>query len=214
MNADLRRDVEGCTAAHALLVADLDGLTDEQARGPSLLPDWTIGHVLTHLARNADSFVGMIDGASRGEPVPQYPSWQARVDDIEAGAVRGADELVADVRDSVARLEQRWRDADERTWSGHGLTLSGQTPIVELPSRRWREVEVHHADLGLGFTFEDWNETFVRQELIRMQMLWASRRPMGMTTLPPAALDVPPRRRLAWLMGRTAIDGLEPAGIF
>ncbi|MET0910545.1 MAG: maleylpyruvate isomerase N-terminal domain-containing protein, partial [Ilumatobacteraceae bacterium] len=39
---------------------------------PSLLPGWTRGHVLTHIARNADSFVRLLEAAGRGEVVTQY----------------------------------------------------------------------------------------------------------------------------------------------
>jgi len=45
-------------------------------------------------------------------------------------------------------------------------------------------------------------------------MLWAARQPMGMTPLPDRALAAPPPQRLAWLMGRAAIDGLAPAAIY
>jgi hypothetical protein len=44
-------------------------------------------------------------------------------------------------------------------------------------------------------------------------MLWASRKPMGMTALPPEAMSVSEHHRLAWLLGRADIDGLTPAGI-
>jgi len=40
---------------------------------------------------------------------------------------------------------------------------------------------------------------------------WAARRAMGMTSLPPDALRVPDAQRLAWLLGRVDIDGLDPA---
>ena len=213
-SAEVQRDAAGCVAAHARLVAAIGGLSDDQARQPSQLPDWTVGHVLSHLARNADGLVGMIDGAARGEVVPQYPSVEARTRGIEEGAGRPAAELVDHVRTSIERLEQRWHEADAATWAGNGLTIGGPTPVAELPWRRWREVEVHHADLGLGFSFEDWSDPYVRLELVRMQMLFASRKPMGMTALPPAALAATPKRRLAWLMGRASIDGLQPAGIY
>jgi uncharacterized protein (TIGR03083 family) len=49
--------------SHARLRRTLAGLTDAGARRPSLLPGWTVGHVLTHLARNGDSHVRMLDGA-------------------------------------------------------------------------------------------------------------------------------------------------------
>ena len=37
---------------------------------------------------------------------------------------------------------------------------------------------------------------------------------MGTAGLPAEALAAPELTRLLWLMGRTDIDGLEPAGIF
>ncbi len=39
------------------LLATAARLTDEDLRAPSLLPGWTRGHVLAHVARNADSYV-------------------------------------------------------------------------------------------------------------------------------------------------------------
>ena len=48
----------------------------------------------------------------------------------------------------------------------------------------------------------------------RMEMRWNARRPMGLTGLPDEALRAPPPVRLAWLLGRTTIEGLEPAGVF
>ena len=40
--------------AHQRLIGTGSGLDDAQIRRASLLPEWSIGHVLTHLARNAD----------------------------------------------------------------------------------------------------------------------------------------------------------------
>ena len=52
-------------------------------------PDWTVGHVVTHLARNADGLRRVLVGATAGRQVQPYDSPQARADDIEAGAPRG-----------------------------------------------------------------------------------------------------------------------------
>ena len=88
--------VDGVSAANAVLLADIDNLDDAAARGASLLPHWTRGHVLTHLARSADSHTGIFLAARRGEVVAQYPGGAAqRAGDIEAGAGRPAAELVA-----------------------------------------------------------------------------------------------------------------------
>jgi maleylpyruvate isomerase len=70
---------------------------------------------------------------------------------------------------------------------------------------------VHHADLGAGFGPDDWPAAYVRKELARQVMRWRGTHAMGLTELPAAALALPPARRLAWLLGRAAVPGLEPA---
>ena len=59
--------------------------TDSWAGQPSLLPGWTRGHVLSHLARNADAMVRALAGAARGERIPMYDSEDVRAADIEGG---------------------------------------------------------------------------------------------------------------------------------
>ena len=75
--------------------------TDSWAGQPSLLPGWTRGHVLSHLARNADAMVRALAGTARGERIPMYDGEDARAADIEAGAGRTAAELAADVVESA-----------------------------------------------------------------------------------------------------------------
>ncbi|MEQ1700983.1 MAG: maleylpyruvate isomerase N-terminal domain-containing protein [Ilumatobacteraceae bacterium] len=212
---ELQRDVAGATAAHAHLVGALTGLTDEQCAGPSLLPGWTVGHVLTHLARNADSHVLMLQGALDGRVAAQYPGGVAqRNADIEAGAGRHALEQVADLAESAARLEAAWAAMTPDAWAGEGDSVFGKVAVNDLPFRRWRETTLHHTDLGLGYGWAEWPADYVRLELVRMQMQWASRKPMGLTTLPAAAMALPEAHRVAWLTGRAEVAGLEPAGIF
>jgi maleylpyruvate isomerase len=213
--SELDRTVAGCAASHQRLLEHLDGLTDAQARAPSLLPEWSVGHVLTHLARNAEGFLRMLAGASRGEVAEMYPAGlDGRQADIEAGAGRDAAALVADVRDTIYRLEGQWAGMSAEAWAGEGVGVFGPVPIADIPFRRWREVEVHHADLGLGYGPAQWPPEYVRLELQRLGMLWASRKPMGMTSLPEAALAAAPHERVAWMLGRQEIDGLGPAGIY
>ena len=71
--------------SHARLALTLAGVTDTDARRPSLLPGWSVGHVLTHLARNADSHVRMLEAAAVGEVADQYPGGNER----RAAAPRG-----------------------------------------------------------------------------------------------------------------------------
>ncbi len=212
---DVRRDLRGAVLAHERLIIDLSGLTDEMVQQPSLLPDWTVAHTLTHIARNADSHVLMLQAAAQGEVGAQYPGGiEQRNADIERGVGRSAAALLADVVDSNARLEAAWLEMTDEAWKGEGASFFGPVAINDLPFRRWREAVVHHADLGLVYSWRDWPDDYVRVELTRRTMEWASRRPMGLTTLPPTALALGERERVAWLLGRITVHGLDAAGIF
>jgi hypothetical protein len=41
---------------------------------------------------------------------------------------------------------------------------AGDCPVNVVPLRRWREVELHHADLGLGFGYADLSSAYVARE--------------------------------------------------
>jgi len=159
--------VAACTDAHARMLERLLGLDDDTARRPSRLPDWSVGHVLTHLARNADSHSGVLEAALEGRSERQYPGGEEqREGDIAAGAGRPADELVADLAASCLRLERAWASMTPEAWGGHGFRSSGEVwPCQLMPLHRWREVEIHQVDLGLGYTAEEWPEAFVAAEL-------------------------------------------------
>ena len=81
--------------------------------------------------------------------------------------------------------------------------MGSAAPIEPFSSRR-----------TILMSWRDWPTDYVRLELEQMTMLYASRKPMGLTSLPAEALAVDDRHRLAWLMGRAVIDGLAPAGIY
>jgi maleylpyruvate isomerase len=147
-----REWVAGCLAAQEALEADLEDLDDAGARRPSKLAGWSVGHVLTHIARNADSVVWRLEGAARDELRDQYPGGlEQRSEEIEVGATRSAAELVADVRSSSAAVARVMAELPDEAWDAPSRTARG---VVE-PSRdavfsRWREVVVHHGDLGMG----------------------------------------------------------------
>lgn len=208
-------DLVGIADADQRLQATIAELTDIDMATPSLLATWTVGHVLTHLARNAEGLARMIGAAARGAVGEMYPQGQAgRAADIERGARRSAAEIADDVRQTAAALHRAWAELSPESWHGYGNLLSGQRRIDDLPALRRRELEVHLVDLGLGPTWEQWPDEYVRRDLRAMTMLWSARRPMGMTTMPPAAQRAGDHRRLAWLLGRAEIDGLAPAGIY
>ena len=140
----------------------------------------------------------MLEAARRGESVEQYEGgYEQRAADIEAGANRSADALRDDVQASASALEETWGRMTPPAWEVHGLAQGRPWPCRELPLHRWREVEIHHVDLGLGYGPEDWPEPYVRRELPRALASVPSR------LADPAALG----RLLAWLVGRASEPG-------
>ncbi len=204
---EIERDVASCIASQQSLVGYLRGMGDVDPTAPSRLPAWTVGHVLTHIARNADSIVSMLDGND------QYPHGVAgRNADIEDGAGRSWSALVDDVAVSADVVQRRLLDVDD--WTGTVSMVGGERPKRLVPQLRQREVEVHRVDLGLGSEFADMPADYVRRDLRLMEMLWTARKPMGMTPIPDAALAVSPAERLSWLMGRRDIEGVAAADLF
>ena len=202
--------VAGCAESHQRLLQSLDSLTDDQCREPSALPGWTRGHVLSHLARNAESHVHVLQCAARGEVGEQYVGGaRARKEGIESHANDSAELLVNAVRKSIYALEGQWAATNSEGWQGHGVNSAGASiAMSDIVFLRWREVEVHHADLALDFTFANWNSTYVRFELDRQVMMWRASKPMGLTPVPKIALQLSPNERLAWFLGRTEVEGL------
>lgn len=149
-------------ASTSALLAGLDAerWTDTDVRASSELPGWSRGHVLTHLARNADGIATTLAGALRGEVVPRYSGGSAsRNADIEAGADRGAVQLIVDVRDSAERLDRVFGAVADA--SGWDLTTEHDRPAHIWLDARWREVEIHRADLRGDYGAADWPATFV-----------------------------------------------------
>jgi maleylpyruvate isomerase len=197
VDADLARLSESTSR----LVAVTDSLDDATVGQPSLLPGWTVGHVLTHLARNADGLLGLVTWAETGVVTSMYTSMAARVADIDAGAGRAAAELARDVRMSAERLAMALAGlssaGDEAL---DRLVLFGAPPpgtVPDVPARtvpyaRLRELEIHHVDLGLpSYGPAQWPADFVSRTL-------------GWLDARSGPVDVvgDPAEVLAWRLGR------------
>jgi maleylpyruvate isomerase len=196
LDADPARAIQLCRSAHTRLRATAEGITDEQVSSPSGLPEWTIGHVLTHVARNADGHARRLEGALRGENVPRYPGGSAqRTDEINEGALRPAADIIADLDTSRRRLELVWDHCVAAGWPNAGLLGDDHWPTTASPGRRLREVEMHHVDLDLGYEPADWPEDYVAWELPGLLATVRSRvhRPEDQRAL------------VAWLSGRRPV---------
>lgn len=142
------------------LLRTVDRFTPEDFGAPSLLPGWSRAHVVGHLALNAVGFARAIDGARHGRPVPVYDSAEIRESDINEAATME----VGALREFLFSASGQWREATqgitdwhctfERTPGGPELTIGAAVKA------RWREVEIHHADLGVGYLPQNWSPAF------------------------------------------------------
>ncbi|WP_280887905.1 maleylpyruvate isomerase family mycothiol-dependent enzyme [Streptomyces sp. LBL] len=161
---------------------------------PSRLPGWTRGHVLAHLARNADALVNVLEGR------PMYTSHETRDADIERDAPRPLDVQLTDLRDSAARFQEA--GAAPADWARTVELRGGVTDSASrVPFRRWIEVELHHVDLGIGHELEDLPEEFTQREIV-----FLTERFTGHPDVPPTHLTDGTR---AWSTGRRETSAPE-----
>jgi maleylpyruvate isomerase len=221
----------GVTADPLLLLAELDratdrllataaGLDDAGVAAPSALPGWTRGHVLAHVARNADGMSNLLVWARTGVVTPQYAPGQ-RERDIAAGTPRGAAAQIADVRESAARYAAAAAKMSPPDWVVMLDLPAGPQPAAYGVWRRLREVEVHHVDLDAGYTTADWPESFTHRLLHEVCSGLSTRDDVPAVTVRPSETGHPlaigsggpvvagPAYALAgWLTGRSAATGL------
>jgi len=155
----LLNPVAAALDATSRYLSTVGALTDTQLREPSLLPGWSRGHVVAHVALNAQGMARALRGLRTGEPVPVYDSREARNADIEARAGGSAEELAG-----LSQLTCLKLAGELRLMKAIGeVELFPGGPVLDiagLVEARWREVEVHHADLGLDYSPADWSLPF------------------------------------------------------
>ncbi len=203
------------TAATRDLLATAARLDDADVRAPSLLPGWTRGHVLTHVARNADGGTRLLTWARTGVESYEYPSLEARAAEIEAGADRPAAALLADVRQSADQFADAYTRMPDEAWNRTvQWTTGARHPAARAADARLTEVLVHHVDLDAGFTPGDWPADFTARLLTSVTASFACR--ADAPDLRLRATDTgqedgtgehvvsgPAASLLAWLLGRS-----------
>ncbi|MDH6113315.1 maleylpyruvate isomerase [Kitasatospora sp. MAP12-15] len=200
-------------------------LAPEALAEPSALPGWTRGHVLAHIARNADSLINLLETARTGRDIPQYASDAAREEGIQQGAGRPLAEQLADLRDSADRFAAAAATLPPEAWAvelkhRHGYLF----PATELPWKRLAEVEYHHVDLNAGYTPAHWPAEFAAVEFGKLTARFADLPGIPALQLvsddsadraafgagaPALVVEGPIRGLTAWLSGRSDGDGLQ-----
>ncbi|MFE3603606.1 maleylpyruvate isomerase family mycothiol-dependent enzyme [Streptomyces sp. NPDC059142] len=192
------RDLEAVREATERLLGAAATLDNAAVAAPSRLPGWSRGHVLAHIARNADALVNVFEGR------PMYPDAATRDADIERDAPRPLAVQLADVRDSgdrflaVAAVPADWTRV---------LTLrNGVTDVAaRVPFRRLVEIELHHVDLGLDRALEDLPGEFTAREIDFLVERFS-----GHAEVPPLTLGTPDGRH--WRTGRAEGTPLPVTG--
>lgn len=197
-------------------------------RGPSRLPEWTRGHVVTHVARNAEGLVRLLSWARTGIETPMYPSIQARAADIEAGAGRPPAEQLDDVRSTGTAFAKAAKELSAQHWEVTVGTRHGPFPASTVPWMRVREVWLHLVDLDAGAGLDvlpddvatalvrdaaDWMDSRVSAR-IEVQMPGGEPALFGPETSAPVRVSGPVQELAGWLTGRSPGDCLiAPEGL-
>lgn len=130
-------------------------LGDDAFAAPSGLPGWTRAHLLTHVARNAEALVNLLDWARTGVRTPAYTDDDQRAADIEAGAGRSGAAIRVDVLMSSDRLAAAVANMPEGAWSATVELRGRPIPVSDVTWLRAVETWVHAIDLDVGAEFTD-----------------------------------------------------------
>jgi maleylpyruvate isomerase len=154
------------------LLETIRSLGDDDVRRASRCPGWSRGHVLSHIARNADGLRNVLLAAASGGEGAFYESQAARIADIEAGSGRSAAELEADVETSADRLLEAFADTPPEVLDVKVPRLRVNDdpehqyliPARKVTDLRLREVVYHHIDLDTGYSFAMTSPAWVIRE--------------------------------------------------
>ncbi len=162
--ASVTLNLERLAAATGELLGEISGLGEADVREPSLLPGWTRGHVLSHLARNAEGGTRLLGWARTGIPRCEYESLAGRAADIDAGAARPAEVLISDVRATAAAFASAAAAVPAAHWQRLVTYTTGhEVPAGIIVSSRLQEVLIHHVDLALGYGPDSWPGWFTAE---------------------------------------------------
>ncbi|MGW6448673.1 maleylpyruvate isomerase family mycothiol-dependent enzyme [Lentzea sp. NPDC055074] len=221
------RHITAVREATDVLYEVVEELDEAAVRGASLLPGWTRGHVITHLARNADALVNLLTWAKTGVEHQAYASRADRDADIEEGSHRLLQVIKADLDSACQRFDVACREFPAHAWRSEVTAPKGQAiPASTVPWFRLREIWVHLIDLNAGVGFGDLPADFVEEFLddaVKQfegraepfaaevtlpdgtQRIWALNGPASRSSVSGSASAV-----LGWLTGRT--DGSDLRG--
>ena len=181
----------------AFFARQLDGLTESDLDGGSLLPGWTRRHVVAHVGYNARAIARLVAWADTGVETAMYESAEARDAEIATGATLSPRELRGLFDRSAAELDAAWCALPASAWSHPVRTSQGRiVPVSDTVWMRTREVWVHAVDLDNGATFDQIPEDVLERLIQDITGSWHKR---GEGTLVP---DGTLPEMASWASGR------------
>jgi maleylpyruvate isomerase len=187
-------------------------LTEEDVTAPSLLPGWTRGHVLAHLAGISNAMARQLEFAGRGETVELYDGgFEGRTKAIEMSAGHTLEQHRADVDSALERALRAFDSLDAGGWQAPisyrgGVVLDGGMAL-------WRELVIHASDLNTGRGPESWSRPFCEHlfDFLSARVPDGQRFVLQPLGLPPVTIGTGNRSTVisgmltdiaAWLAGR------------
>ncbi|MCL1923437.1 MAG: maleylpyruvate isomerase family mycothiol-dependent enzyme [Propionibacteriaceae bacterium] len=154
------------TSSTQRLLGDTIGLSDNDWRGPSLLPGWSRAHVSAHLAYHGECLTRM---AARLVETQESVTWNCSYadDDLWVKAQRNSLALTEDLDESCAAVSKALDSITPALWARTVRTSHGELPASAMVLNRINEVVVHHVDMQLGVDFTD-----LLPALVRLLLQW------------------------------------------
>ncbi|PHX60903.1 MAG: hypothetical protein CK552_03380 [Actinobacteria bacterium] len=211
-----------------LLIDTVSSMTEIQMHEPSLLPNWSRGHLLAHVDGNARGLARLVRWALDGNQRDMYISPVVREGDIEIHALRSQQRQLAAVIDSASEFAQEFALLTEDQLGREIALRNGRlVKAGSLIKLRLQEVAIHHLDLDSSdaFACEQWPPAMVEQLLPEVASDFASRDDLSLGWIEVAGgpkyqidsamqtgVSGPPASLLAWLLGRSSGGDLEVTG--
>ena len=211
----------------ALLLATVDAMAEADLALPSGLPGWSRGHVLGHIAGNAEGLGRRARSMIDDIPRAMYESPETREGDIQwrSGRTRAEHHLAL-----VATHDDLMRDfsglPEDRLDEEVVLRGALKIRMGDFALLRLQEVCIHHSDLNVsGYTWADWPNELAAWALPRAVDMFASRGEFPIAWLEAdgqrlefssedgAGLSGGSVELLAWITGRAPGTGLTPVGL-
>jgi maleylpyruvate isomerase len=183
----------------------------EELSAPSVLPGWSRLTVAAHIAHVADAYIRVTRTAVAGFPTSTYPGGPAERDE-SLHSLDGCSpaEICERSIQASSELLAVWSGLDDDTWATE-LQLDALGPVLlgRLVALRLTELEVHHGDLGLGYSVAAWPPVFV-EVCLPLRIAWLG---VHHRARPAADLDIGGRWLLraadigrSWLVEATGPD--------